>query len=292
MPKARKKPTPRKKAAGSSGQGVQPIWSGAIAFGLVNVPVDLLAAVRARDTAMKLIDKEGHALGRQYRCSRDGKVLGNDELVRGYETKSGDMVVVTDAEFETVAPEMSGEIAIRNFVDADQIPPLYFDQSYLLAPAGKTATTYNLLAAVMQRTGRAAVGSFVMRGHEYLVAIISDNGVLRADTLRHADEIRSPGSIGLPARMQPAPATVDQFVREIAKLQRDDLSMAELKDKEAAELQALVKSTRKDGKRVIRQPQAQAAQAETTGTSAQIIDLTEILRRSLSKRVVVTPVGK
>lgn len=267
------------------------IWSGAIAFGLVNIPVDLLSAVRSRNTAMKLVDRQGHALGRQYRCSHDHKVLGNDDLVRGYETEDGKLVVITDAEFASAAPEMSADITLRHFVDMGQIPSMHFLGSYVLAPAGKSTSAYHLLAAVMTRTRRAGMGQFVMRGHEYLVAILPDHGVLRLATLRHADEIRSPGDVGLPERAKPAATTVNQFIRELQGLKHSSLDAAELEDREAAQLQALAKAKKKDRASVIKRPQREADETGSDETTAEIIDLTEILRRSLSKRVVVTPAG-
>jgi DNA end-binding protein Ku len=99
--------------AETSGAPVRSMWSGTITFGLVSIPVDLLSAVRPRQTAMKLVDKSGHALGREYHCSKEDKELSKDELVRGYETDEGKMVVITDEEFESVAPEMSGDIELR-----------------------------------------------------------------------------------------------------------------------------------------------------------------------------------
>ena len=183
---------------------VRSIWSGTITFGLVSIPVALMSAVRPRRTAMKLVDTSGHPLGRRYHCSKEGRKLTNDDLVRGYETDAGKMVVITDEEFESVAPEMSGDIELKNFVPLEQIPPIYFQRPYFLAPSGKSAKAYHLLAATMERTKRVGIGSFVMRGHEYLVAIVADNGVLRADTLRYEDEVRTPESIGLPNRSKPA----------------------------------------------------------------------------------------
>lgn len=263
-------------------------WSGTITFGLVSIPVDLLSAVRARQTAMKLVDKEGHALGRQYHCSKEGKRLSNEDLVRGYQTEDGKLVTLTDDDFDSVAPEMSSDINLINFVPAEQIPPIFFQKPYFLAPAGKSARSYNLLAATMARTGHVGIGSFVMRGHEYLVAIVSDHGVLRADTLRYADEIRTPESIGLPAREQPSAALVNQYIKEIEGLQRSELSMAELEDTEAEALEALVKARKKDSKNVIHQLNMEAEEAEAPEESAKVIDLMAVLRRSLSNRVVVT----
>ena len=140
----------------------------------------------------------------------------------------------------------------------------------------------------MKRTERVGIGNFVMRGQEYLVAIVSDNGVLRADTLRYADEIRSPRSIGLPVRAKPSSRLVNQFTKEIVGLKRNDLSLEELEDKESEQLQALVKAKKKNSDSIIHQQEMEPDDAGTPDQSAQVIDLTALLRRSLSKRVVVT----
>lgn len=269
-----------------SGTAVRSLWSGTITFGLVSIPVELLSAVRPRQTAMKLVDKEGHALGRQYHCSKEGKKLDADDLVRGYETDDGKMVEITDEEFESVAPEMSADIDLRNFVLLEQIPPLYFQKPYFLAPSGKSAKAYHLLTATMERTGRVGIGSFVMRGHEYLVAIVSDNGVLRADTLRYVDEIRTPEGIGLP---KPVKAKkVEQFAKDIEELTRKELDVSELQDQDAAALQDLVKAKQKDSDNVIHQPGLEEEDPEVAAGGAKIIDLMQVLRKSLSKNVVVT----
>lgn len=267
---------------------VRSLWSGTIGFGLVSIPVDLLTAVRPRQTAMKLVDKAGHALGREYHCSKEGKKLDSDDLVRGYETDDGKMVVITDEEFESVAPEMSADIELRNFVPLEQIPPLYFQRPYFLAPAGKSAKAYHLLAATMERTGRVAIGSFVMRGHEYLVAIVSDNGVLRADTLRYADEIRAPETIGLPDRRRAAASKVNQFAKAIDELTRTELDISELEDREAEALKELVESKQKDRDAVIHPSGADEEDADPNAGGAQIIDLMAVLRKSLSNNAVVT----
>lgn len=267
---------------------VRSLWSGTITFGLVSIPVDLLSAVRPRQTAMKLVDKAGHALGRQYHCSKEGKKLSFDDLVRGYETDEGKMVVITDEDFESVAPEMSADIELRNFVPLEQIPPLYFQRPYFLAPSGKSSKAYHLLAATMAKAGRVAIGSFVMRGHEYLVAIVSDNGVLRADTLRYADEIRTPETIGLPKRAKAAASKVNQFTRAIDELTRKELDMSELEDREAEALKELVETKRKDREDVIHPKGLEEEEPEANAGGAQIIDLMEVLKKSLSKNAVVT----
>lgn len=288
MPKRKHKPAPEtEQEQESSSARVRSLWSGTITFGLVSIPVDLLSAVRPRQTAMKLVDKAGHALGRQYHCSKEGKKVDYDDLVRGYETDDGKMVVITDQEFESVAPEMSADIELRSFVPLEQIPPLYFQKPYFLAPAGKSSKAYNLLAATMEKTGRVAIGSFVMRGHEYLVAIVADNGVLRADTLRYTDEIRTPDTIGLPKRAKVAASKVTQFVKAIDDLTRDELDMSELQDREAEALKELAESKQEHRDDVIHPKGAEEADAEAVTGGAKIIDLMEVLRKSLSKSTVV-----
>ena len=114
MPSRKRKREPEaREEQESGGARVRSLWSGTITFGLVSIPVDLLTAVRPRQTAMKLVDTEGHALGREYHCSKEDKRLDYDDLVRGYETDDGKMVVITDKEFESVAPEMSADIEPR-----------------------------------------------------------------------------------------------------------------------------------------------------------------------------------
>jgi DNA end-binding protein Ku len=272
---------------------VRALWSGSISFGLVSIPVELLSAVQPRQTALKLVDKDGHALGREYHCSKEGKKLSNDELVRGYETEQGKIIEITDAEFESVAPEMSGEIDLRSFVPLAQIPPLYFQKPYLLAPSGKSAKAYHLLAATLERTGRVGMGSFVMRGHEYLVAILSDNGMLRADTLRYADEVRSPAEVGLPKKPgKTASRKVAQFVKDIDALTREALDVGELQDQEAHALQRLVAQKQKNGEDVVHPLASEDADPEGLEGGAKIIDLMAVLKRTLAKTTVVATAEK
>lgn len=288
MPKRRQSRAEAAAELENRAPAVRPIWSGTITFGLVSIPVDLLSAIRPRQTAMKLVDKSGHPLGRQYHCSKEGKKLDKDDLVRGYETSDGKVVEITDLEFESVAPEVSGDIELRNFVPLEQIPPIYFQKPYFLAPSGKSAKSYHLLAATMQRTGRVGIGSFVMRGHEYLVAIVSDNGVLRADTLRYADEIRTAESVGLPKRSKVSATKVKQLAKEIDELTRRELDMAELRDEDADALKELMEAKQKDEKSVIHRTGLEDAEPEAAEGGAKIIDLMAILRKSLSKDVVVS----
>jgi DNA end-binding protein Ku len=268
---------------GEAAAPVRAFWSGTITFGLVNIPVDLFAAVRGRRKSMHMVDARGRPLGRRYVCSKDGKPLSPQDIVRGYETDGGDWVVVTDAELEAVAPEMSRDIELRGFVPLGQIPPMQYVRPYFLAPAGRSSKAYHLLAKTMERTGRVGIGRLVMRDHEYLVAILSDHGILRAETLRFSGELRTPRDLGLPDVAKAPARLVKQFEKEIDRLARDALDPDELEDREAQALAELAQAKRRKGVDVIETPEA----ADEEEPGAQIIDLMERLRRSVSKRAVV-----
>jgi DNA end-binding protein Ku len=272
-------------AAPEAAAPVRAFWSGTITFGLVSIPVDLFAAVRPRRKSMKMVDTDGRPLGRQFYCPEDGVKLSSDDMVRGYETDDGKMVVVTDEELDAIAPEATRDIDLRRFVPLEQIPPMYFQRPYFLAPAGRSTKAYHLLSATMERTGRVGIGTFVMRSHEYLVAILSEGGVLRAETLRFADELRSPEDLELgPPGKAPAKRKA-AIAKEIAALTREELDMEELGDRQAQALREVAQEKEARGEDLVDLPRA-ADEEESEG--AEIVDLMQILRRSLSKKAVVT----
>ena len=237
---------------------------------------------------MKLVDDEGHPLGRRYYCPKDDKVLDNDELVRGYETESGKMVVITDEEFESAAPEKSRDIELKRFVPVDAIPPAFFQRPYVLAPDERAGKAYALLAHTMAANGKAGIGSFVMRGHEYLLAILSENGVLRAEVLRYANELRSPEAIGLPSPVKPDAKLVRELGRQIEALGQDSVDMSEMEDLEAEALRKFAQRKAKSGKGVVAM-EALEDPDDDPGSSAEVIDLMEVLRRSLGAKAGPAP---
>jgi DNA end-binding protein Ku len=263
------------------------LWSGTITFGLVNIPVELYTAMRGRQTSMKMVDVEGHPLGREYYCPEDDEKLEPDEIVRGYETESGEMIVVTDEELESVAPEMTRDIELRRFVPLEQIPPTYFQRPYFLAPAGRSAKAYHLLATTMERTKRVGIGTFVMRGREYLVAVLSDGGVLRAETMRFADELRAPEDVGLPKPAKPPAKTVKALSDAIGALVHDRLDTGDMADIYAGKIHALVEAKEKKGEDVVDTSGADDEEAEEEGGGAEVIDLVKLLKQRLSANATV-----
>jgi DNA end-binding protein Ku len=254
----------------------RPFWSGTITFGLVSIPVNLYPANRGSRVSLRMLGPTGKPLARRYYSEKSGRDLENEDLIRGYEIKKNRFVEIADEELDRLAPERSRDINLRRFVDEAGIPRLYFERGYFLAPAG-SARAYHLLAETMAKTKRAGIATFVMRGKEYLVAITADNGILRAETMRFHDEVRSPEQIGLPRKQKAAPASVRSIERLITQRSRASLPEAELRDKASDRLLKLVERKRKSEENVV--------EAAGKGKKkAEVVDLLEVLRKSLGQR--------
>ncbi|HYB99835.1 MAG TPA: Ku protein [Candidatus Limnocylindrales bacterium] len=268
MPRQRKK----KEAEGET--SARPFWSGTITFGLVSIPVDLYPANRTSRVSMRMLSPDGQPLQRRYYSEKTGRDLSDEDIVRGYEHKKGKYVIVSDEELERLAPEKTRDIDLKRFVPLKDIPPLHFERGYYLAPSGGSSKAYRLLAESMEASGRAGIATFVMRGKEYLVAILAENGILRAQTMRFADEIRSPEQLGLPDKPKLAAAKVKAFEQAIRRATKRDLPASLLEDEYAERVQKLAAKKKSQGKDVVEIEEAE-------GATAEVIDLMSVLQKSL-----------
>jgi DNA end-binding protein Ku len=254
----------------------RPFWSGTITFGLVSIPVELFPANRSERVSLRMVSDDGTPLARRYFCPSEERELDWDEIVRGYEIEKDEFVVVTDEELERLEPEKTRDIDLRRFVNAADIDPMYFERAYYLTPGGNSTKAYRLLARTMEQADRAGIATFVMRGKEYLIAILAENGIMRAETLRFTDELRSPDDIGLPAPIKPKAAAVKAIENSLAKLVEKQLDEDELTDRASGQLLKLVARKQRSGKDVVDAPE------EAAEPAAGVIDLMEALKRSLA----------
>ncbi len=254
----------------------RPFWSGTITFGLVSIPVSLFPANRDSRVGLHMIGPDGRPLRRRYFSQESGKELTGEEIVRGYEVEKDKFVAITDEELERLAPEMTRDIDLRRFVPSADIPEMYFERGYFLAPSGGSEKAYRLLEQTMERTGRAGIATFVMRGKQYLTAIVADDGLLRAEVLRFPDEIRTPEGIGLPERISAPTGLVHDFEKIIAKLSVDELPRDEMHNEEAARLlEVAEKKAQASGRRI--EPEKPAAKE-----TSRPVDLLAALKQSLA----------
>jgi DNA end-binding protein Ku len=278
----------RKRAMGA-------FWAGTITFGLISVPVQLFPAQRRSRVSLRMLDEDGTPLRRRYFCPNHERLVESDEIARGYEVGEGEHILVTDEELEALTPGKSREIDLQRFVDASQIPPLFFERAYFLTPSGDSNKAYRLLADVMEHTGRAGVATFVMRNKEYLVAILAEDGILRAETLRFQDEVRGPGSAGLMDDPEVDQDEAARFEKAIRSHTADELDPEEMRDDFTAALERLVASKRKKGEDLVEvdvpsrpgeEGEVPAEDGEVPaegddGEAAEEVDLLERIRISL-----------
>src|SRR5947207_5667940 len=172
------------------------IWSGSISFGLVNVPVKLYSAVHQQDIHFSQLDKNGNHIRYKRVSEKTGKEIDYSDIVKGYEVKKGQWVMVDPDELADYKPEATKTIDISDFVALEEIDPIYYENTYYLAPDGKgAAKPYNLLLEAMEKKGKAAIGKVVIRTKQYLAAIRPLDGVLALSTMRFADEVVSTSDV-------------------------------------------------------------------------------------------------
>lgn len=263
-------------------EALKPFWSGVVTFGLVSVPVSLFPATRGTTLRLRMVDAQGNFLQRRFFGSDESKPLDAKDLVRGYEIEKDRFVIVEDDELEALDPEKSREIDLKQFVELHELSPLHFERAYFLVPNGSTTKAYRLLAEVLAHEDRAGIATFVMRGKEYLCAIIAERGILRAETLRFADEVRSPETIGLPARDSADAATVKQFTKAIKALKAKTLDHAELEDQRRARIVKLADKKLRSGTDVV---QASTDAEEVEESSTNVVDLMEVLKERLQGKL-------
>jgi DNA end-binding protein Ku len=171
------------------------IWSGAISFGLVNIPVKLYSAVSRKTVRFHQIDAESGARVRQKRVGPDGEEVAYEQIVKGYEIGPDRYVTISPEELEALEPQKTRTIDIEDFVDLEQIDPIYFDHPYYLAPDTGAAKAYRLLVDAMEDSGKVAVARVVLRSKEHLVAIRPRDGALAMETMLFSDEVIQPESL-------------------------------------------------------------------------------------------------
>jgi DNA end-binding protein Ku len=169
------------------------MWSGAISFGLVNVPVKLFNAVSRKSVSFNQIDRRTQSRIRYKKVSAaDGSEVPAQEIVKGYELPTGEYVLIDDEELANLDPEASRSVDIEEFVELSDIDPVFYDAAYYLAPDKGAAKAYKLLASAMEETGKVALARFVMRTKQYLAAIRARDGMLVLSTMVYADEVNEP----------------------------------------------------------------------------------------------------
>lgn len=175
------------------------LWKGSLSFGLVNVPVRVVTAVREKDVRFHMLhDADGARIQQKRVCSADGEEVSYEHIVKGFPVGGDEHVVLTKEEMEAADPEKSETIDISEFVDIYQIDPIYFEKPYYLVPEKGAAKAYRLLVEAMKDTSKVALARVVMRDKEHLVAVRPIGEVLAMTTLVYHDELVDQADLEVP----------------------------------------------------------------------------------------------
>ncbi len=249
------------------------IWSGSISFGLVTVPVKLTPATKSKDVRFNQLDAESGSRIRLKRMAEaTGEIVDQDRIVKGYELTPGQYVVVEPDELKAMAPKASHTIEIEEFVDLDEIDPVYFDSPYYLQPDPSARKPYQLLVETMTELNKVAIGRIVIRTKESLVAIRPLDGMLVVETMRYDDEV-------LPRELEGGAEEIELTDKERAMARQLVQALAEhfdpekFRDSYREELLALIEKKAK-GEEIVFEPSAEAPE--------KVVDLVAALEASLT----------
>ena len=249
------------------------IWKGAIAFGLVNIPIELYSAVRDHRPKFRLLHAKDEAPVRYERvCQTEGKPVGWEDLVKGYEYEKGQFVVITKDDFKTAAIEKTKTIDILDFVDPDDVDERYFETPYYLQPGKGADRAYALLREAIRDSGKIGIAKIILRDAQHLAAVEAIGDALVLTMMRFADELADLDDFKFPAAKDIRPPEL-----KMAKQLIDNLSASWEPEKYTDEYRDnLMKVIQ--GKIKGRQPRLQERE---TKQSADVIDLMTRLRASL-----------
>jgi DNA end-binding protein Ku len=241
------------------------IWSGSISFGLLNVPVKLYSAVARRNIALREIrDSDSARIKHRRVAEGTDEEVPYDEIVKAFEITEGQYVPIGKDEMAALAPEKTRAIDVQDFVDLEQIDPIYFDSPYYLGPADGAEKAYSLLAAAMKASGKVAIARFVFRNKEHLAAIRTSGGVLTLTTMRFADEVVPAGELEevLPDKAPKVAKKEQEMAEQLIESLSTDFDPGAYRDEYREQLLALIER-KAEGKEIVaptgEEPQATKA---------------------------------
>jgi DNA end-binding protein Ku len=238
------------------------IWSGTISFGLLNVPVRMYSAVARRSIALREI-RESDSARIKHRRVAEGtdEEVPYENIVKAYELTPGQYVPLGKDEMAALAPEKTRAIEVQDFVDIEEIDPMYFDSPYYLGPAEGAEKAYSLLAAAMESSGKAAVSRFVFRNKEHLAALRASDGVLTLTTMRFHDEVVPPSELddAIPDKKPKVAKREQQMAEQLISSLSTEFKPDQYKDEYREQLLALIEQ-KAEGKEIVA-PEEEAPKA-------------------------------
>lgn len=273
----------------------RPIWKGAISFGLVHIPVELHAASAPAAIDLDLLDKRDFApVGYRRYNKVTGKTVTQQDIVKGYAYKKDEYVVLTDTDLRKANPESTQTIDILSFIDARDIPVIFFDQPYYLVPTKGGEKVYALLRKTLERSGKLALGQVVIRTKQHLAALMPFKQVIVLNLLRYQEEIRE-----LPEIPEPKPGKQSQvsakeveMALSLVKDMTEKWQPEQYQDTFRQDILSLVKKKVKAKQtHVLTAPDTDLDEAATK-KSSNVVDLMQLLKASIGSKPTRTTTTK
>ncbi|MDM0049713.1 Ku protein [Variovorax sp. J22R115] len=272
--------------------GGRTLWKGAITFGLVHIPVGLHTATTEEGVDFDWLDKRTmDPVGYKRVNKKTGKEIDKDDIVKGVEYDDGKYVVISPDEIEAVYPRTTQTIEIQRFVDANAIPFVYLERPYYVAPVNKGQKVFALLREVLLKTGKIGLAKVVIATKQHLAALVPSDKALVLNLLRWGDEVKSLEGLDLPpagTKGAKISAAEMKMAEQLVKDMSGEWKPEDFKDEFKHEVMKLVDKKVKAGDtETVIQPEEEAP-----SEGAEIIDLTELLARSLKGRKSSKPASK
>lgn len=249
------------------------LWTGAISFGLVNVPVRLHSATSQKEIRFHMLhEKDGARVQLKRFCSAENREIPYDEIAKGYEISRGQYVKVAPEELEALDPKGSRTIDIQEFVDLSSIDPVYYERTYYLSPDRGAAKAYALLLEAMRRTGKVAIARMVMRSKQYLCLVRPMGDALSLSTMLYADEVVSHEDLELPV-VEEAPKKRElEMAEQLVESLSADFEPEKFRDEYRDRVQELIEK-KAEGQEIVAPP---------TPEPGKVINLADALKQSLA----------
>jgi DNA end-binding protein Ku len=255
---------------------MRPIWTGAIGFGLVNIPVKIYSATQTSNLNLDMLDKKDHAHIKYQRVNENsGKEVPWGNIVKGYKYE-GDYVVLDDKDFEAASAKKTKTIEISDFVKEEEISSLYYETPYYLEPDKSGTRPYALLLEALKKTKKVGVSTFVMRNKEALAILRPDKEVIVLNKIRFEEEIRDPGELQLPKNTDVKAAELKMAITLIDQLTAK-FDISKYKDTYNGELLKLIKA-KASGKK-IKAPQLKVVHSKTKDLMDQLKASLDVKRK-------------
>jgi DNA end-binding protein Ku len=261
------------------------MWKGAISFGLVHIPVEMYPAASDQGLDLTMLDRRDFApIGFKRYNKATGKEVSWDDIVKGYEYKEGEYVVLTDEDLRRANPEATQSIDIIAFVNAEQVPLIYYEQPYYLAPGKGGDKVYALLRETLREVGKIGIANVVIRVKQHLAALVCVGDTIVLNTLRYPDEIRPIDELKIPGADSKAAQVTDkelQMAKALVEGMSEKWKPQQYHDTYREDVLALIKKkVAANQTKTLTEPEPE----EEKPAKTNVIDLVSLLQASLGKK--------